>query len=77
MLFPNFYVPSVGVKIVAVFLRTRMSLSHLGGHEQNFPQIFRRFVSENQIRNAPGRFALKTASGARTSASRPGKSKMV
>jgi hypothetical protein len=34
-----------------------MSLSHLGGREQNFPQIFRRFVTENQIRNAPGRFA--------------------
>src|SRR5271157_3236283 len=34
MLFPNFYVPSVGVKFVADFERTRMSLSHLGGHEQ-------------------------------------------
>src|SRR5580698_7719881 len=34
MLFPNFYVPSVGGRIVAVFLCSRMSLSHLGGHEQ-------------------------------------------
>src|SRR5208282_5556100 len=36
MLFPNFYVPSVGVKFVAEFERSRMSLSHPGGREQSF-----------------------------------------
>jgi hypothetical protein len=36
MLFPNFYVPSVGVKFATDFERSRMSLSHLGGREQRF-----------------------------------------
>jgi hypothetical protein len=36
MPFPNFYVPSVGVKFVTDFERSRMSLSHLGGCEQGF-----------------------------------------
>jgi hypothetical protein len=69
MLFPNFYVPSVGVKFVEDLERSRMSLSHLGGREQNFPQIFRRFMTENQIRNAPGRRPRVY--------SRPGKTKML
>src|SRR5580658_1037814 len=41
MLFPNFYVPSVGVRLVTDFFRTRMSLSHLGGSKLNFRQIYR------------------------------------
>jgi len=37
MLFPNFDVPSVGMKIEEVFLKhSRMSLSHLDGREQDF-----------------------------------------
>jgi hypothetical protein len=47
------------VEFVADFLCTRMSLSHLGGRKQNLPQIFRRFVTENQTPNVPGRFASK------------------
>jgi len=38
MLFPNFYVPSVGVRLRKSFERSRMSLSHLGGREQNFAE---------------------------------------
>jgi hypothetical protein len=36
MPFPNFYVSSVNKKIVTVFERSRMSLSHSGGREHNF-----------------------------------------
>jgi hypothetical protein len=36
MLFPNFDVPSVGEKIVGIFLRSRMSLSHLNGISEKF-----------------------------------------
>jgi hypothetical protein len=59
MPFPNFYVPSVGVKFATVFLRSRMSLSHLGGRELNLLQIFQPFVTANQTRNAPGCFEPK------------------
>jgi hypothetical protein len=57
--FSQFRCASVRVEFVADFLCTRMSLSHLGGRKQNLPQIFRRFVTENQTPNAPGRFASK------------------
>jgi hypothetical protein len=59
MPFPNFYVPSVGVKFVTDFERSRMSLSHLGGRKLNFPQIFQPFVTGNQTPNAPGCFEPK------------------
>src|SRR5580700_709560 len=36
MPFPNFYVASVGMKLVTDFERSRMSLSHLGGREKKF-----------------------------------------
>jgi hypothetical protein len=63
MLFPNFYVPSVGLKFVTDFERTRMSLSHPSGRKLKFPQIFRRFVTESQIWNTPGRLAPKNRAG--------------
>jgi hypothetical protein len=46
MLFPNFYVPSVPERFVAVFKRSRMSLSHPGGREQNFNKIRSRLMPE-------------------------------
>jgi hypothetical protein len=44
MLFPNFDVPSVGEKIVGIFLRSRMSLSHLNGRERHFGKIHLHFM---------------------------------
>jgi hypothetical protein len=51
MLFPNFYVPSVGVEFVTDFFGTRMSLSHLGGREQGFGQIYRRLIPATHAAN--------------------------
>jgi hypothetical protein len=51
------------VKFVTDFERSRMSLSHLSGRKLKFPQIFRRFVTESQIWNTPGRLAPKNRAG--------------
>jgi hypothetical protein len=64
MPFPNFYVPSVGVKVVTDFERSRMSLSHPGGREQSFQQIYRRFITvarhrAQQLRHKPRSAARK------------------
>src|ERR1039458_1054896 len=44
ILFPNFYVPSVGEKSGTAFSRSRMSLSHPGGCEQSFRDFHWRFI---------------------------------
>jgi hypothetical protein len=44
MPFPNFYVSSVDEKIVAVFKRSRMSLSHPDRPEQEFRYFHMRFM---------------------------------
>jgi hypothetical protein len=50
MLFPNFYVASVSLKIVAPLQGSRMSLSHLGGLSRNCKQFHLRFTSGTAAR---------------------------
>jgi hypothetical protein len=50
MPFPNFYVSSVNKKIVTIFERSRMSLSHSGGREHNFRYFHFWFMQQGSAR---------------------------
>jgi len=52
MLFPNFYVPSVGCEDGGFLDRSRMSLSYPGGLEQALAQFHLRFTGKQYARRA-------------------------
>jgi hypothetical protein len=60
MLFPNFYVPSLGCEDGGFLNRSRMSLSHSGAQEQSFRQIHSEFTPKNTRTAIAARFPMES-----------------